>query len=73
MKTCNTTLKFLPERDYLKRITGMSGTHRVVLNLLTSEFKVISIYSTQYSFRGSPWSVRYTSSESACYRYVNNL
>jgi len=52
--------------DYLKRITGSPSTHQVIVNYLTNEAKVVSIYSTRFNLRGSPWTKRFYGSYSAC-------
>jgi len=52
--------------DYLKRISGSPSTHQVLVNYLTNEAKVVSIYSTRFNLRGSPWTKRFYESYSAC-------
>jgi hypothetical protein len=61
-----------PSSDYLRRITGVNGTHQVLYNALINEQKIVSTNGRAFSGRESNWHWRFTGSYDDCLWYINS-
>jgi len=58
-------------KDYLSRITGIQGTHKVLFNPLSCEYKIASTNGNFYTGRNSTWTTVCIGSEYDCKKYIN--